>query len=242
MPGKKIKKAMVLAAGYGTRLKPLTDFLPKPLLLYNKKPMIEFVILKLAAAGINDITVNSHYLHEKVYEYFNINTFDANINLIFEPHILGTGGGIKNAGKFLNGSGSFIVHNADVDSNINLAELFNYHINSDVLATLCVKKRETSRPLLVDENNFLTGRIANGTHILCNETETYFQTSFCGVSVFSDRVFDLFPGEEKFDIILYLLNMVKKGEKIVCYDIGNTYWKDLGKLTNLSADTPFLSL
>ena len=238
MPGKKLTKAMILAAGYGTRLKPHTDVLPKALVQYNNKPMIEHVILKLISAGIEDITVNVHYLPEKVFDYFKANEFDAKINLTFEPEILGTGGGIKNARNFLSGSGNFIVHNADVDSGIDIAELFNRHINSDVLATLCVKKRETSRPVLVDNSNYLCGRIYKGETKLYKETLSYSETSFCGVSVFSDRVFELFPDTENFDIALFLFEMIRNGEKVLCYDIGDTYWKDLGKFEDLNADIP----
>jgi len=235
MPGDKLSKAMILAAGFGTRLKPLTDTIPKPLVTYKNIPMIEIVINRLIESGIKDITINTHYLNHKIEEYLSGKKFSVKINLINEPEILGTGGGIKNSEKYLKGSGSFLVHNVDVISEIDLSDMFEFHLRSEALSTLAVKQRETSRPLLVDSENQLCGRISGSKEYLYSENRVKGKTSFTGVYILSDKVFELFPGENYFDIVLFLLDMVKSGEKIICYDIGNTSWKDIGRIENLNA-------
>ena len=224
-----ITKAMILAAGYGTRLKPLTDTVPKALIPHKSKPMLENVIVKLKAAGINEVTVNTHYFADKIKEYFDNNNYGLKINLTYEKEILGTGGGIKNASGYLKDSGDFLVHNVDVDSDIDLSKLSEFHFKHSPLAALAVKKRETSRPLLIDENNNLMGRMSKGKEYFSKQANSINQISFCGVYILSARVFELFPAEANFDIVLFLLDMVKAGEKILCYDIGDTHWKDLGR-------------
>jgi len=229
----KLSKAMILAAGYGTRLKPHTDFLPKALVQYKHKPMIENVIDKLISAGIGDITINTHYLAGKIAEFIDRNKFNAKINLTFEKEILGIGGGIKNAKKYLEHSGNFLVHNVDVDSDINIKELYDFHIKKNAIASLCVNKRETTRHLLIDKNYNLIGRISNKGEEFYKNTSDYSKIAFCGVYILAERVFDLFPSDDKFDIIPFILGMVKKGELVICYDIGDTYWKDVGKIEDL---------
>ncbi|HEY3249727.1 MAG TPA: nucleotidyltransferase family protein, partial [Ignavibacteria bacterium] len=178
-----ITRAMILAAGYGTRLKPLTDTRPKALISYKGKPMIENVIIKIKKAGINEITINTHYLAEKIKEYLDNNKFGGlKVNLTYEKEILGTGGGIKNAAGYLKGSANFLVHNVDVESDIDLAELTEFHLKNSPLATLAVKKRDTTRPLLIDEDNNLIGRIREGKQQLLKEVSgPISQISFCGV-------------------------------------------------------------
>jgi NDP-sugar pyrophosphorylase family protein len=230
---KPLTHAMILAAGFGTRLKPLTEKTPKPLLRFNGKPMIENVIGRLTAAGIRSITVNTHHLAEQLRDYFSANKFEAEINLTFEENILGTGGGIKNAATFLRGSENFLVYNVDVDSDIDLDALYSTHLKQQSLATLCVKQKESTRPLLVDKENFLAGR-ASGDKIFFSRDIGYeIRKAFCGVYVLSDRIFGLFPPNENFDIALFLCEMIKKGEKVFCQDVGSSHCTDLGKDTTL---------
>jgi len=230
-----ITHAMILAAGFGTRLKPLTDALPKALIPFHNKPMIEYVITKLLSAGINNITINTHYFAEKVREFFQKKDFGVRINITQEDEILGTGGGIKNSKLYLDGSGDFLVHNVDVVSGIDLMRLAEYHKTQNALATLAVKKRNTKRPLLIDSDNNLCGRVIEGREEILTNKNCLTQTAFCGVYMFSDRIFKLFPEDKIFDIIPFLLNMVSKNEKIICYDIGIAEWKDIGKIKDLES-------
>ena len=225
---KPVTHAMILAAGFGLRLKPLTDTIPKALVPYNNKPMIENVIIKLVGSGINNITVNTHYFADQIQEFIQSKNFEIQINLSFEENILGTGGGIKNSKKYLSGSGNFIVHNADVVSGLDLNALARFHQGSDALATLAVKQRETGRPLLMDRSNNLTGRASD------RDNEPNIKIAYSGICILSDRIFNLFPEDEKFDIIEFLLDAVKNNEKVLCYDIGDVFWKDLGRITDLN--------
>lgn len=229
-----LRKAMILAAGFGTRLKPLTDNTPKALVPYNGKPMIQNVIEKLKSAGINDIVVNTHYLHEQVEEFFRMNSFGVKITLSHENEILETGGGIKNAKTFLEDAGNFLVYNTDVDSDINIGLMYEHHLKHQPLATIAVKERKTSRPLLFDEKNNLAGRvIENKEYIYGKRSGGLKSSAFCGIHIISCGIFTLFPNENKFDIISFYMNMVKAGEKISGYDIEDCYWKDLGSAKNL---------
>jgi MurNAc alpha-1-phosphate uridylyltransferase len=233
-PGK-LKHAMILAAGFGTRLKPLTDTTPKALIPYKGSPMISNVIKKLAGAGIENITVNTHYLSEQVEEYFKEKNFGVKINLVHEKDILGTGGGIKNARSFLEGAGDFLVYNVDVDSHIDIQKMYTYHKSKGPLVTLAVMKRDTSRSLLVDEECNLLGRVLGPEIRLHRSPERGEpkETAFCGVHILSSVIFERFPEETSLDIVLFYMNMLKLGERLFCYDIGDTYWKDLGTLKDL---------
>jgi len=232
---KALTHAMILAAGYGSRLKPLTDTMPKALINFEGKPMIENVISRLINEGIKYITVNTHYFAGQIENYFKEHHFTAAINISHEENILGTGGGIKYAEKFLSGCGDFIVHNADVVSDIDIEQLWNFHTENNSLATLAVKKRKTSRPLLIDANYNLCGRIVNNAEEVSISGKELNKTAFSGVYILSDRIFKLFPDAQKFDIISFLIDIVKLGEKVKCFDIKDSMWKDIGRLNDLQS-------
>ena len=226
----KLTRAMILAAGFGTRLRPLTDKIPKALIKVNGKPMIENVILKLISFGITDIVVNTHHFAEQIEKYFSARKFNASINLINEEKILGTGGGIKNARRYLEDDSDFLVHNVDVDSDLNLFEMYEFHKKSNALATLAVKKRKTSRPLLIDSKNNLVGKRINDKDIIYRAAPNNIdETAFSGIHIISSKIFKYFPKSENFDIIQVYLDLIVTNEKIIVYDIKNHFWKDLGK-------------
>lgn len=230
-----LKKAMILAAGFGTRLKPHTDSIPKALVPYKGKPMIQHVIEKLKSAGIEDIVVNTHYLYKQVEEFFANNDFGVKITLSHEQEILETGGGIKNARKLLEESDNFLVYNTDVDCGIDINLLYEFHIRTNPIASLAVNERKTSRPLLFDTGGNLCGRIIEGKKYIYNDGNGELsEKAFCGIHIISGKIFGLFPAESKFDIISFYMNLVKDGGKISGYDIGDCLWKDLGKPENLT--------
>lgn len=234
MNRKNLTKAMVLAAGFGTRLRPLTEHTPKALVNINGKPMIENVILKLVGCGIEEIIVNTHYLSEQVYEYFSKNDFGIKIQLIHEKEILGTGGAIKNAKKYLDNVENFLVYNVDVESDIDLNDLFEYHVNNSSFVTLAVKRRNSSRSLLMDSNfNLLGMKNKSGKFLYKNHTRDEILTTFCGIHIISSDIFKYFPMESIFDIIPVYMHLVKEDMKIVCYDIRDLHWRDLGKIDDL---------
>ncbi len=225
----KLTDAMLLSAGFGTRLKPLTLKKPKPLIEYTGKPMIEHVINKLISSGITKIVINTHYLSEQIEDYFNMYNFNAEIILVHEKQILGTGGAIKNAKRYLTAS-HFLIHNADVISDIDIGKMFSQHIQSGAFATLAVNQRETSRPLLFDSNNNIAGRIIDSKVFTNGKNQHELsQKAFCGIHIVSSEIFEFMPSENKFDIIdLYLKR--SKFKNITYYDISENYWKDLGKI------------
>src|SRR5436309_1399840 len=121
-----LTKAMILAAGLGTRLRPLTLTSPKALVKINGVPMIEFVLKKLIEIGIKEIVINTHHFAEQIEKYFTENNFPVKINFVYEKKILGTGGGIKNASRYLKDTDDFLIHNVDILSDVDLIALYDF--------------------------------------------------------------------------------------------------------------------
>src|ERR1035437_803539 len=145
---------MIFAAGLGTRLRPLTDNIPKALVPIAGKPLLEHVILKLKAAGFDEIIVNIHHFPTQIIDFLKEkNNFGIRIEVSNEQAmLLDTGGGIRNAAWFFDDGNPFLVHNVDILSNVNLKALYNEHTQQNSLATLVVSKRDTFRYLLFDED------------------------------------------------------------------------------------------
>ncbi len=224
---------MILAAGFGTRLKPLTDTVPKPLVKVNGKPMIDFVIRRLVEFGIKEIVINTHYLAEQIETYFKENDFGVKIILSYEKEILGTGGGIKNAEKFLKSEDAFIVHNVDVLSDIDFGKMFDFHFQKSAFATLAVKKRETTRPLLIDNSNHIVGRKSAEKIFRYRTAEgTEHAVGFCGIHIISSQIFNYFDEQGFFDVFTAYFRLISEHKNIVAFDAGNCMWKDLGKSEN----------
>ena len=150
-------KAMIFAAGLGTRLKPLTDHMPKALVPVAGKPMLEHVIEKLKASGFNEIVINVHHFGNQIIDFLKEkDNFGIQIWISDETEeLLDTGGGIKKAAHFFDEP--FLVHNADILSNVNLKDLYEFHQASKNDATLLVSPRKTVRYLLFNEENRLCG-------------------------------------------------------------------------------------
>ena len=156
---------MIFAAGLGTRLKPLTDHMPKALVPVAGKPMLEHVILKLIAAGFNEIVINVHHFANQIIEFLKEKeNFGITIHISDETDcLLDTGGGIKKAASFFTDGEPFLVHNVDILSNTDLKSLYDYHINSNNDATLLVSSRKTVRYLLFNAQQDLCGWINKDT-------------------------------------------------------------------------------
>ena len=228
----KVTKAMILAAGFGTRLRPLTDTIPKPLLPFNGKPMIENAISKLRSAGVNEFIINIHHHAEKMEDYFQRRSGTENITLIKEHDILGTGGALVNAKELLNGSGSFFLYNADVDTGMDLLEMEKYHFDTGSLVTLALKERKTSRYLILDSEMNIIGRTENDSDTLYRDKKPEKKMGFCGIHLISDKIFGLIESSGSFDIIPEYMRLISMDFMIKGFDIGSTSWQDLGKLNN----------
>jgi len=218
---------MILAAGFGTRLKTYTESTPKALVKYHSKPMINYQIERLIKADVNEIVVNAHHHGKLLQEYFSKNDFGIKINLIIEKEILGTGGGILNAEEFLKDKEDFIVINVDVITNMNLDDMLKFHNKENPFATLAIQKRKTSRHLEFDKQKRLVGKENKASKI----DNLY---AFNGIHIISNRIFEN-NFEVKFRGILeiYFELIQKKGETILGFDAGNCSFKDIGKIENL---------
>lgn len=229
-------KAMIFAAGMGTRLKPLTDHTPKALLPIGGKPMLEHVILKLKAAGFDRIAINIHHYGEQIIDFLSQNNnFGTDIYLSDErDYLLDTGGGIKKASSFLEGNEPFLVHNVDIMSNVDLRKLYEQHCKSDPLSTLLVSKRETSRYLLFNKENRLCGWRNKDT----GEIKSYYpdftpamytEYAFSGIHVISPKIFGwMEEWTGKFPIINFYLSIAGKTD-IHAYPAENLQLIDVGK-------------
>jgi len=220
-------KAMILSAGFGTRLAPYTDTLPKALVPYKNIPMISYQIERLKKIGVNEIVVNAHHFSEKIVDYFSQNSFDVDGSIIIEEKILGTGGGILNAADQFADEDFFIVVNVDVETDMDLERMILHHRSLDPFATIAVQKRKTKRFLEFDNEMKLKGRGNENSEI----KNLY---AFNGIHIISNRIFKKGFEIEFEDIISIYLKVIKdKKEFVSGYNAGECSFKDLGKKENL---------
>jgi NDP-sugar pyrophosphorylase family protein len=235
-------KAMVLAAGLGTRLRPLTNDRPKALVELNGRTLLEVTLSRLRQFGVRDVVVNAHHFSEQLVQYVAAkNNFGMNIEVSREEVLLDTGGGLKKAAHFFlrNGGGSedepFILHNVDVISTIDLARMMSFHREHGALATVAVQDRKTSRYLLFDETGQLCGRRSlDGRTEQVRAGSNPQALAFCGVHVISPRFLKLMSEEGVFSILAPYLRLAGVGEQILAFRADEYYWKDLGKPENLA--------
>jgi NDP-sugar pyrophosphorylase family protein len=233
-------KAMVLAAGLGTRLRPLTNDRPKALVEVNGHTLLELTLTRLRQFGVNKVIINVHHFSELLVEYLAANNnFGMTIEISPENVLLDTGGGLKKAAHFfLRNGGSedepFILHNVDVISTIDLGRMLKFHCENNALATLAVQERKTARYLLFDESGWLCGRRSqDGKTEQVRAGSNPQALAFCGVHVISPRFLKLMSEEGVFSILQPYLRVAGAGEKILGFRADEYYWKDLGKPENL---------
>jgi NDP-sugar pyrophosphorylase family protein len=245
-------KAMIFAAGLGTRLRPLTNDCPKALVTVAGRTLLDLTLSRLRAFGVTEVILNIHHFADKIVNYLRANqNFGMRIEISREEVLLDTGGGLKKAAWFflessegaqqpfaqkLPAKDPFIVHNVDVLSNIDLAQMLSFHNEHNALATLAVQQRATSRPLLFNEQGQLCGRRIVG------ETETEWalpaqpvqSLAFSGIHIVSPRIFANLPEEGAFSIIPTYLRLAAEGEKILAFNSDRFYWRDLGRTQDIA--------
>lgn len=231
-------KAMVLAAGLGTRLRPLTDSRPKALVEVGGRTLLEICLMRLRSFGVTDVIVNAHHFADMLVEYLKTHrNFGLRVEISREDVLLDTGGGLKKAAQFFLEDGSedpFLVHNVDVISTIDLAGMVQSHKTSKALATLAVQQRETSRYLLFDEDLQLCGRRSRGApDEFARSCACPQALAFCGIHVISPRLLRMLTEDGVFSIIESYLRLASWGEKIAAFRANQYYWRDLGKAENL---------
>jgi len=234
-------RAMILAAGLGTRLRPITDDRPKALVEIGGRTLLEITLSRLAAFGIREVIINVHHFADMILDYLKVNDcFGMRIEISREEILLETGGGLKKAAYFFIDNSSnveepFILHNVDVISTIDLRRMVQFHTENQALATLAVQDRETSRHLLFDEQLQLCGRQSGRDQKpeLVRSSQQSQALAFSGIHVISPRLFALMKEEGVFSIINSYLRLSAQGEKILAFRADAYYWHDLGTPENV---------
>lgn len=259
-------QSMIFAAGLGTRLKPLTDRIPKALVIVGGKPLIEYVLKNLVAAGSKRIVVNVHHFANQIIEYLQQNDFGVDIRVSDETEmLLDTGGGIKNAAPFFNTSEPVLIHNVDILSNVDLRALYNYACESEIEqkvdAVLLVSLRKTKRYLIFNKDmrlvgwtNVDTGEVKSPYETLheltftqpydnnnvTNEQYGYTLFAFSGIHVIGNKVFEAMNEcSAKFPIMDFYLQYAKDLH-FVGKVKNNLKLMDVGKLDTLAEADAFV--
>ena len=184
-------EALILAAGLGTRLRPLTDNRPKALVEVNGKTLLQINIERIANAGVKHSVVNVHYLGDMLIEYIRCRQWPCTVDISDERDLLlNTGGAIKHAAQFFSGNEPVLIHNVDILSDIDIKALEQHHIASSNLVTLCTCQRHTQRMLLFDKTGNLSGIYGQ------IETTDMQPLPFSGVSMVSPSIFNLMPPDD----------------------------------------------
>lgn len=227
------EKAIILAAGLGSRLGALTVHKPKALLEWKGLPLIDHVIQKLKVSGFTEIIINVHHHAEMIMEHVEkMGHFGIRIEFSHEKEeLLDTGGGIANAAWFFDDR-PFLVYNVDILCNIDLPALMNAHRQHGTIASMAVKQRLTSRSLLINKAGFLKGWKDNrsGETILVDGSEAGLSPiAFSAIHVMDPKIFKLFPPEKRFPIMPFYLELARS-EPIFMYRHDADEWLDMGKL------------
>ncbi len=241
------RPAMIFAAGLGTRLKPLTDNMPKALVPIGGKPLLQHIIEKLSTAGFYEIVINTHHFSEQIIRFLQDNN---NLGLHIEisdetDKLLDTGGGIHKAAAFLKKDAPFLVHNVDILSNADLSALYDNHIRQNSIASLLVSQRKTNRYLLFDEENMLKGWINEATGEVKSpypnfSPENHQKFAFAGIQAISPEIFEQMKNlPDKFSIIDFYLSIADK-VKIKGVPVDDLKMIDVGKIDSLKEAEKFL--
>lgn len=228
-------KAMILAAGVGSRLRPLTDETPKALVDVGGVPMIEHVIRHLRSAGVTEVVINVFHLGDRIVDFLaSKGNFGLHVAFSRESMLLDTGGGLKNAAWFFDDGRPFFLHNVDVLSDINLDALRRQHEESRALATLAVQARPSSRRLLFDEHGRLCGRqTREGIEWATVPVPDVERLAFAGIHVIDPAIFSRMTETGVFPITQAYLRLAGEGERIVACRVDESYWQDVGSVETL---------
>jgi NDP-sugar pyrophosphorylase family protein len=229
-------KAMVLAAGIGTRLRPLTDTIPKALVDVGGVPMIERVIGRLKAAGVTEVVINLFHLADQIVDFLaSKDHFGIRIAYSREADLLDTGGGLKQAAWFFDDGRPFLLHNVDILSEIDLGALVRSHADAGALATLAVQRRESARQLLFDPDGRLCGRETRaGTEWAGGAVAAVDRLGFAGIHVISPTIFPRMTETGAFSIMRTYLRLAAEGETITAFRADGSYWHDIGSAEKLA--------
>jgi NDP-sugar pyrophosphorylase family protein len=235
-------KAMILAAGLGTRLRPLTNNRPKALVEIAGRTLLEITLSRLRTFGVREVIINVHHFADMVVEYLRKNDhFGMRIEVSREEVLLDTGGGLKKAAWFFLENPShldqpFLLHNVDVISTIDLGRMLQFHAEHQAFATLAVQDRATSRYLLFDRQLQLCGRRSgrDQTPELVRPSPKVQALAFSGIHIILPRIFAMMTEAGMFSIIPSYLRLAAQGERILAFRTDEYYWRDLGRPENVA--------
>ncbi len=223
-------KAMLFAAGLGTRLKPFTDHHPKALAVVNGKPLLQRNIEYLKSFGITEFVINVHHFADQIEQFLEENNqFGVNIQISDESdEVLETGGGLVKA-KDLIGNEPFLVMNVDILTDLNISDLIQFHVENNPLVTLAVSDRESSRKLLFEENGELKGwkNLNSGEEIIASD-KLLKELAFSGIHIIDPKIFEKMPNSGKFSIMTTYMELMKT-EKILGFDHSGGVLVDVGR-------------
>jgi NDP-sugar pyrophosphorylase family protein len=252
-------KAMILAAGLGTRLRPLTDTRPKALVEINGRTLLEITLIRLRTFGITEVIINVHHLAGQIIDYLHSkNNFNLRIEISREDDLLlDTGGGLKKAAWFFledpkNLDEPFFLHNVDVLTTIDFTRMLQFHKDHQALATLAVQSRDSSRQLLFDNNFQLRARAtcpaqpAEACHSERSQesavsdsqlSQPLLPLAFSGIHLISPRLLPLLTEQGPFSIIDSYLRLAAQSHPILAFRADHYYWRDLGRPADLTQAT-----
>jgi len=224
-------RAMILAAGYGSRLRPLTDACPKALLTVAGRPLLSIVLDRLATAGCTEVVINVHHLAPAIMAFLRQRTWpNLKILISVEEQLLDTGGALVRMMDLSVGDDPVLVHNVDVLTDLDLVQLLKNHLHHRAEVTLAVQARPTSRPLLFDDQLCLLGRPNTGPAGTASAQQRAF--AFNGIHVFNPKVLRGIP-PHPFSSIDHYIRLAQQGHSVLGYVMEGWYWRDLGKPEDL---------
>ena len=232
-----MRQALILAAGVGSRLRPLTDSIPKALVPFRGRPLLEWLILRLKKEGFQRLVINLHHYPEQIKRFVEQrNSFDLDIRFSYEENLLDTGGAIKKAAPEFDPDFPLLVHNADIVSTIPLAGLFDLHRKKRAAATLAVNQRKTTRYLLFNTDMRLCGweNTKSGEHLWVEAFKNMpcRPYAFCGIHILSPALIGQFTDAECFSVIPEYLRLAES-EKILAHDLSRYSWADMGSMEKI---------
>jgi MurNAc alpha-1-phosphate uridylyltransferase len=225
-------KAMIFAAGIGSRLKELTRDTPKCMMEVGGKTMLEHVVHRLASVGVTAVAINVHHHAEKVVEFIKSkNFFGLEVMISHEPALLDTGGGLKKVAPFFSGEEAFIIHNADIFSEIDLAQVVQKHRERRAIGTLAVMEHPSERGLYFDAGHNLVG----WTEESIEPPPTSILRSFCGISVASHELFSYMESAPSFSIMKPYLAAARATRRVWGTEATGSLWIDIGTPEHLDS-------
>jgi len=217
-------KALILAAGLGTRLLPFTNHTPKPLFPISGKPLIDKTIRDLIRAGCTEIIINTHHLHHQIDEFLRKEKYAVPVTTRYEPEILGTGGAIKNTSDFWD-ENPILVINSDILTDIDLKKVYEYHLGHDCPATLVLHDFPMFNQVSVTGEGLITGFDSSDES---PDSKATGKLAFTGIQVIDSGLLSLIPDHSFYSVIDLYKNLIALNRKVKALIVTDHYWRDIG--------------